>query len=180
MRRPVHVIRSLSLFAVLGGLTACEIDLESGRYSGAATGTSRTQSGYSTNFTHEMTANISLAQDAGGVAPDLLMVTLCNDAIDAPTWTPCFEPIEVKVRQNHFGGEEWTWVDVLLKDSYGYEHSCYVEENVVISGDILSSDSIDLQVTYYGNVDTYYDASCTGLYTGVTAADFSATLTLDE
>jgi len=180
MRHPLRFIQSLSIVAAVCGLTACEIDLESGSYSGVATGTSRTQSGHSTSFSRNMTASISLAQDAGGVAPDLLMVTLCNDAIDAPTWTPCFEPIEVKVRQNHFGGEEWTWVDVMLKDSYGYEHYCYVEENVVISGDILSADSVDLLVTYYGNVDSYYDESCVELYTGVTAADFTASLSLNE
>lgn len=170
----------LSCFLSVAGLlvtTACEIDLESGQYSGTATGSSKTGTGATSSIDRNTTATFMLAQDAGGVAPDLLAVTLCNDAIAPLTWKPCSEPIEVKVRQNHFGGEEWSWPSATLQDSAGNTHYCEVEENIVISGDILSEDSLSLQVNYYAEPDGYWDSACPGLYTGVVYATYSAELT---
>ncbi len=144
-------------------VSGCKFDLESGTYSAEATGTAHYVDGGTAVINKQFIIDVQVAQDGPGLLPDLMIITICQDAISSLAYESCFEPIEVQRRDNHFGGEEIFYSDYYLTAG-GTDYGCDQREDVIITGDITSSTSFEFQITYVATIEDWGTLGCSSLY----------------
>lgn len=149
-------VLSSSLVLALVLLTGCEIDMEDGIYQAQVVADNLYGDGTRQNVGYTAEMRAQLGQDAGGIAPDLMVFTLCNDLIAAASTQPCSEPIEVAVRNNHFGGEHYAYGDFSFATPSG-TCSGYGYDLIVLSGDLISPTEFEFTLSLTAELDFYED-----------------------
>lgn len=156
------MMRSICLFSMvwvsmLTVLSGCEIDMEDGFY--ATTVIAQNQYGDGTRATVQYDAElqVQLGQDAGGIAPDVLIFTICDDLLASAGTQPCLYPIETAARNNHFGGEAWSYASFRFQTPNG---DCLAtsDDTLVISGDLIHDSKLEFTLSMTSEVyfETYY------------------------
>lgn len=153
-------VLSSSLVLALALLTGCEIDMEDGVYQAQVVADNLYGDGTRQNVGYTAEMRTQLGQDAGGIAPDLMVFTLCEDLVAAASTQPCSEPIEVAMRNNHFGGEDYAYGEFSYASPAG-TCSGYGYDTIVLSGDLISSTEFEFTLSLTAELYFYegYDGS---------------------
>lgn len=156
----ISPVISSSLLLALSLLTGCEIDMEDGVYQAQVVADNLYGDGTRQNVGYTAEMRTQLGQDVGGIAPDLMVFTLCDDLVAAASTQPCTEPIEVAMRNNHFGGEAYTYGEFSYASPSG-TCSGYGYDAIVLSGDLISSTEFEFTLSLTADLYFYsgYDNS---------------------
>lgn len=151
------LISSIGLVAMLSVVSGCEIDVENGIYEAAVIAENQYSDGDRATVQYDAELQVQLGQDAGGIAPDVLVFTICDDLLPSGSTQPCGEPFETAMRNNHFGGEEWFYGNFRFQTPNGdCIGSSY--DTLVMSGDLINATKLEFTLSMTSEItfETYY------------------------
>lgn len=139
----------VSMLTVLSG---CEIDMKDGIYE--ATVIAQNQYGDDSRATVQYNAElqVQLGQDAGGIAPDVLIFIICDDLLASPSTQTCMV-VETAMRNNHFNGDMWWSSNAFRYQTPNGDCAGYSYDDIKLSGDLINDTKLEFTLSMTSEVD---------------------------